>query len=729
MPDRGEQLAELLDQALARAEGERADFVRRVANGDASLQRELESLLAAHHQSGEFFDKLAAQIVAPGVAAMTSTMDRIASATLATELSGALRDRYRIDRELGGGMSRVFLAHEVQLGRAVVIKVLPPELSASMSAEPFDREIQLAAQLQHPHIVPVLTSDWAGRLRYFTMPFVDGESLRARLKREGALPLRDALTIWRDILEALAYAHARGVVHRDIKPANILLSARSAMVTDFGVAHAIEAATGAATSAHNGVVGTPAYMAPEQLGSASDTRADLYSAGLVMYEMLTGTHAFAATTPDEMVAARDAARHHPLEHPDISSSLRSLVLQCLARDPKTRPQSAEDVLADLDAMSSTRDDGPARRRVSLVAGITAVVLVGAAMLALWKRDVPAVSSVGTGARRVSSTKSVAAHELYIRGRDPVLLRTADGRRQATDLLQGALAADPNFAAAHTALAWIYLQDAGARPGTYLEGFARAEESARTALRLDSLLPESYSALGWSLAAFGQFESAERAFKRAIQLDSLVYRAHEGLARVYMATERPVDALRAARSGLDVDPYSTQARRELALALSMNNRCEESLELLAPLKSLQPPARVAGVVRGLCFAKQEKWSDAIAEFQWAAEGGDARIALAFLAFAKARSGDRVGARRILDDMEAERRVSNGAFGIAVVYTGLRDYDRAFLWLDRATREGSVRDYLWDPLFADLQRDARFAAIRQGRRFRADSAAARNPGAGR
>ena len=194
------------------------------------------------------------------------------------ELSGRLQATlgaaYRVERELGGGgMSRVFLAEETRLARRVVVKVLPPELAAEISVDRFNREIQLSASLQHPHIVPLLAAGGSADVLYYTMPFVEGEALRTRLAREGALPVRDAVRILKDVADALAYAHARGIVHRDIKPDNVLLSGNHAVVADFGVAKAVSQAKGQSGLTSVGVaLGTPAYMAPEQ--AAGDPNID-----------------------------------------------------------------------------------------------------------------------------------------------------------------------------------------------------------------------------------------------------------------------------------------------------------------------------------------------------------------------------------------------------------------------------------------------------------------------
>jgi len=230
-------------------------------------------------------------------------------AELSDRLHAALGDNYRILRELGGGgMSRVFLAEEARLGRRVVIKVLPPDMAAGVNAERFEREIQLAASLQHPHIVQLLTAGANADLAYYVMPFIEGESLRARLAREGALPMSEVLRILHDVVDALAYSHHHGVVHRDIKPDNVMLSGKHALVTDFGVAKAVSASSG---DGHTNLtslgiaLGTPAYMSPEQAAADPrvDQRADIYAVGAMAYEMLCGRTPFVAPTPQGMLAA------------------------------------------------------------------------------------------------------------------------------------------------------------------------------------------------------------------------------------------------------------------------------------------------------------------------------------------------------------------------------------------------------------------------------------------
>src|SRR5688500_4503657 len=228
---------------------------------------------------------------------------------LREQLQQSLGSAYILERELGGGgMSRVFVAEEKSLGRRVVVKVLPPEIAAGLNVDRFRREIQMAARLQHPHIVPVLSSGEMQGIPFYTMPFVEGESARARLQRTGALPMTEIIGILRDVAKALAYAHDHGVVHRDIKPDNVLLSGGSATVADFGIAKAIAAARSGNEGEHftltqiGSSIGTPAYMAPEQAAAdpATNHRADIYAFGCMAYEMLAGRPPFTAKTPHRL---------------------------------------------------------------------------------------------------------------------------------------------------------------------------------------------------------------------------------------------------------------------------------------------------------------------------------------------------------------------------------------------------------------------------------------------
>jgi serine/threonine-protein kinase len=286
----------------------------------------------------------------------------------------------------------VFLGVERALDRRVVVKVLPAEMAGHLSVERFRREINIAARLQHPHIVPLLSSGEMLGLPYFTMPFIDGESLRARLARDGPPPLSETIRILREVASALAYAHEHHVIHRDIKPDNVLLSSGAAMVTDFGVAKALHAAgsSGSFGTTSAGVaIGTPVYMAPEQAVAdpTVDHRADLYAWGVLAYELITGAPPFSGRSAQAVIAAHLSEVPTPVgaSRSDVSPALSALVMRCLAKNPSDRPKSASDVVRALDAVitpapsSSDSSPGatttPRRWNRALVGGVVAAAAV------------------------------------------------------------------------------------------------------------------------------------------------------------------------------------------------------------------------------------------------------------------------------------------------------------------------------------------------------------------
>jgi tetratricopeptide (TPR) repeat protein/tRNA A-37 threonylcarbamoyl transferase component Bud32 len=315
----------------------------------------------------------------------------------------ALSATHDFQRELGGGgMSRTYVATERALGREVVVKVLAPELLAGMSVERFRREVMTAARLQHPHIVPVLTTGEVEGLPWFTMPYVDGDSLRQRLG-QGPIPTGEAVSILRDVARAISFAHERGIVHRDIKPDNVLLSSGSATVTDFGIAKAINAARTAgetqATLTQVGTsIGTPTYMAPEQAAGDADTdhRADIYSFGAMAYEMFTGRPPFEATSAARLVAAHLMEKPRDIRdtRPDLNPALADIVMACLAKSPGDRPQQARELVRVLETVTTTGDfsNAPAILRGGKVR-------LGKA-LAIWAAAAAAVIVTAWAAREV-----------------------------------------------------------------------------------------------------------------------------------------------------------------------------------------------------------------------------------------------------------------------------------------------------------------------------------------
>jgi tetratricopeptide (TPR) repeat protein len=347
-----------------------------------------------------------------------------------SQLQATLGSAYTLQEELtGGGMSRVFVARETALDRLVVVKLLPPELAQGVSTDRFKREIQLAAQLQHPHIVPVHTAGEADGLPYYTMPFVDGASLRARITKGGPLPIGEVLSVLRDVSKALAYAHARGVVHRDIKPDNVLLTSGSAVVTDFGIAKALSAsrttAPGGTLTQIGTSIGTPAYMAPEQAAADPNTdhRADIYSFGCMAYEMLAGRPPFTAKTPQRLLAAHMAEQAQPLPElrPDTPPLLSELVMRCLAKEPNDRPQGATELVKVLETVTTSGSAHPAMPRVLLGGRVRlgrVIAIYAAATIAAYVLARAAVVGIGLPTWVVPAALIVMALGL------PVILFTA-----------------------------------------------------------------------------------------------------------------------------------------------------------------------------------------------------------------------------------------------------------------------------------------------------------------
>ena len=306
---------------------------------------------------------------------------------LLPRLQAALAERYRVERAIGrGGMGTVFLAEDLRHHRQVAIKVLHPDLAGALGPGRFLREIEIAASLSHPHIVPLHDSGTADGLLFYVMPFVEGESLRERLTREIQLPVENALAITREVADALSHAHAHGIIHRDIKPENILLEGEHAVVMDFGVARALSLAAGDSLTEPGLAIGTPAYMSPEQAGGAPtlDGRSDLYALACVLYEMLAGVPPFTGPTPHAIVARQLADPPPALRvvRPAVPATLEAAIGKGLAKVPADRFATVGAFAA---ALGHSLTDAPAprmgsRRPAMLAAGGLAVGLVGWVLL-------------------------------------------------------------------------------------------------------------------------------------------------------------------------------------------------------------------------------------------------------------------------------------------------------------------------------------------------------------
>jgi serine/threonine-protein kinase len=411
------------------------------------------------------------------------------TAGLREQLQELLGTTYALERELGGGgMSRVFTATETALNRKVVVKVLPPEVAAGVKVERFKREIQFLARLQHPHIVPLLAAGGDEKLQWYVMPFMQGESLRARLLRRGHLPAAQVVRTLREVASALSFAHQNGVIHRDIKPDNVLLVGGSAMVTDFGVAKALSASTGdgdpKGLTSLGVALGTPSYIAPEQATAdpTTDHRADLYSLGAMAYELLCGRTPFKARSPQGMLAAHISEPPVPLieRQPDVPPQLNAIVMSCLEKHPDNRPQTADEIVKQLDQIVFSGEQArlaakegesavqppvplPIRRRITsgsstsrrylFIGGAIAVValgiLIGRAIRGTTAADLQASHPATAGA---STAKSIAVLPLANVSGDPSNEYLSDG---LSDEIMSALSKVPGLRVASRTSAFAF----------------------------------------------------------------------------------------------------------------------------------------------------------------------------------------------------------------------------------------------------------------------------------
>jgi serine/threonine protein kinase len=382
-PENWSETVSLID-ALLDAPPERRDaLIAELSGGDRVRRSELERLLAECELESPLFSRPAAE----RFAALFG--DDVA------HFPEALAERYRLASQLGhGGMATVYLARDLKHGRDVAVKVLHPVVASALGADLFLREIEIVAQLHHPHIVPLFDSGEADGSLYYVMPYEEGSTLRRRLVQDGLLPLEDVVLILRDIADALAHAHSHGVVHRDIKPDNVLLSGRHAMVTDFGVAKAATDAARARDTSEGVTLGTPWYMAPEQIKSdpGIDHRADIYSFGVLAYELLAGRPPFTGEGRQRFVAhLKGVPTLLTTYRSDLPSSLVELVMKCLEKNPDDRWQNADEIVQRLEAIASAMS-GPTpmsdsrsrwKRRAALAAGAIAVAALG---FLVWRRS-------------------------------------------------------------------------------------------------------------------------------------------------------------------------------------------------------------------------------------------------------------------------------------------------------------------------------------------------------
>ncbi|HWA58126.1 MAG TPA: protein kinase [Gemmatimonadales bacterium] len=643
-------------------------------------------------------------------------------------LSQALAGRYLIERQLGrGGMASVWLARDLRLDRAVAIKVLHPELAGAIGAERFIREIHLTVRLEHPSIVPVLDSgivDGPGDivLPWYSMVYVPGESLRARLAREGSLPVEEAVHLAREAAAALATAHRAGIVHRDIKPENLLLAEGRLYVADFGIAKALMDTGGERLTSTGFAIGTPMYMSPEQASAAPvDARSDQYSLGCVLYEMLAGEPPFTGPTAQAIVARRmtEPPRSIRAVRPAVPESVEAAVLKALAPIPADRyPDIASFAAALARPVPAARPGRPA------VAWLAAGVLL--------------VAAIGFGARRgnrhpagVSVSRDSIAVALYQRGLHDAAKRTPGGVRAAVQALNDAVARDSSFTEAWGALARTYVRAYGRHFD--LSGIASDSVLRLAVMASDrALAGDRRSSSAWLTQALvtRMVEPTDvaptlRAVREALALDSSNAEAWHALALTLAESGEMDSALQAWRRSVAADPSYAEGIAFLALGHYWRHQYDSAERWADSVVAMEPSFLLGRGTAGYIAIERGEYARGVAQFEAARRlTTDVELvnALAGKALAQARGGAVREARATLHLADSlagafAPEPSHSALFLAQAWAALGETDRAIAWLRRYQPSDDTHFQLHlrcDPPFGPVAQDPRFRKLLRGTR---------------
>jgi serine/threonine-protein kinase len=716
-PDEWSRLETHWETILALPADRRDGYVESLTT-DPSVQAELKSLLAGASAATSFFERLRTALPNAIHDIEQATRDgdvHVEAREQADALVGTMLNQYRIEAIIGeGGMGTVYQAVDTRLRRTVALKVVGRHGGDVQSNRLF-AEARAAAALDHPNICTVYEVGETERGPFIAMAHYAGETLDRVLAR-GALSIDVAIDYAVQIARGLAAAHDRGIIHRDVKPANIIVTPDGVVkLLDFGVArHADDAmAFGDVTP------GTIAYMSPEQLmARPADHRTDLWSLGVVMFELCTGARPFSGADVDSTVHAIVREDPPPVAslRPAVRPELSAVVDRLLAKDPSRRYPNAAPLLADLDQFDRPAASQPARqtaRRIVASASVAFIAIV--ASILVWPRT---TMDSDRAERTMASERRMAAMDLYNQGHVDVLFRTDSGRRLAMDLFMRAIAIDSSYAPPHASLANMFA--AGPHGAQGRERLVLAERHARTAIRLDSTLAMGHAALGHTLMNDYRLVAAEASLQRAAELtqDSPVQRDRNGLRPEYAGEflvglhiffERPQEALRQAQLNLQANPDAPTAIAEVARGLLVNGSCEQALQMLRRLAALDPPPARAAAIAAQCLAGRGQWQAAIDGLESVAARNPGQPH-AWLAFMLARAGHTAKAHEIRDRLLAREAGNRGAYQLATVHAGLREYDEAFEWLDRAIDDRSLTFSIMEPAFEELRRDPRFDRVR-------------------
>jgi cytochrome c-type biogenesis protein CcmH/NrfG/tRNA A-37 threonylcarbamoyl transferase component Bud32 len=644
-------------------------------------------------------------------------------------LNHALSTRYHVERELGrGGMATVWLATEVRTEHRVAIKVLQPALAGAIGADRFTREVKLTATIQHPSILPVLDSgviptDGDGPpLPWYTMSYIEGESLRAKLERERQLSIDDALRITTDVAAALQVAHGQGVVHRDIKPENVLLAGPHVYVVDFGIAKALVETGGDRLTSTGIAIGTPAYMSPEQASAEPvDARSDQYSLATMLYEMLVGEPPFTGPTAQAVVARRFAEPARPIRtvRSTVPESVEHAVLTALERAPADRYPDVASFAAAL-----RRGSLPARRRTLGVRRVTVPIVAGAALV---------IAAVAAGSWRawtrhvaIAPARDSTVVALLERGLGGYDLRTPAGSREAVAALSEAVRRDSTYLPAWSALGRTYIrmyERAFDLPGVTPDSMLRlAVLAAERALALD---PNSADAWGTQAIVSRHIDPTDRtqplrAARRAIALDSTNAVTWHHLAIDLMETGDFEGAMRAWRRCVQLNPRYTQGLVFLGLGHMWHRSYDSAVVWTDSAIAVDPNYLFGWQAQGEIEVERASFTRASAAYAAAARIStdvERVTSMAGLAAAEASAGHTTRARALLRQVDSLASAFtpvplHTVVYVAHAYAALHDTASAMHWLDGFALPADLHFQLHlrcDPSFDPIAADPRFRAM--------------------
>ena len=633
----------------------------------------------------------------------------------------ALSSRYAIERQLGrGGMATVFLARDIAQDRNVAIKVLDHDGETVFAPDRFLREIRLLATLQHPNILPLYDSGLIGDTPYYVMPFVAGESLRERLNRDGKLELPLALRVNAEAAAALDYAHRQGVIHRDIKPENILLSDDHVLIADFGIARAAAQSADDRLTQTSTIIGTPAYMSPEQASGAElDGRSDVYSLACVLFEMIAGRSPFSGPTPAVILANRfkNEAPRITSFCPGVPRTVERALSAALAITPDDRPSSAGAFAAML--AGEMRLHGRSRRvpARNIMTALAALTIVAAVSL-FWRYESSRIGAEETStlasrplARR--GTANVSALDLYLRGRELQGRQDTLSWRKALALFHEAIARDSMYAAPWAGISQVYASfgignQAAVQPRP---AFEQARMAAQRALELDSTSVEAYAAMSLVQMMYEyDWDGALVSLDKAYQLDP-------GYERIYLYRGFLLswlgkfdEATAATSEGLRMDPSASALRRDINRTLLLAGKTVEAERRGRETLELDSTVTRARVLLGQALLVEGKASAARLELERAQKEEPSTRAAAFLAAAYVGEGRERDARRLVDSLlTMSNRSFVPAMDLAIAYAGLHDKASTLEWLERAYDDRTLRPYIRDQVFTFVRREPRFRLL--------------------